>query len=61
LGQIRAVHNAVARDIGLHVELWFGRRRTQTLAWVRSAGAAGLVIDDIDLVAELLSDASRRS
>ena len=61
LGQIRTVHDSVARDIGLHVELWFDRRRSQTLALVRSAGAADLVFDDIDLVAELLREASRRS
>ncbi|EWT06387.1 prevent-host-death protein [Intrasporangium chromatireducens Q5-1] len=61
LEQIRAVDDAVARDIAEHVGLWFARRRTQALEWVRNAGGADLVIDDIDLVAELLSDASRRS
>lgn len=61
LQQIRAVDDSVARDIAVHVELWFGTRRTQALEWVRRAGGAGLVIDDIDLVHELLSGASRRT
>lgn len=61
LEQIRAVDNAIADDIAVHVDLWFARRRAQALEWVHNAGGADLVIDDIDLVAELLSDASRRS
>jgi hypothetical protein len=61
LAQIRAVDAAMAHDIALHVDLWFVRRRRETLRWVRNAAGADVTLDDLDLVAELLSDAAPRA
>lgn len=60
LAQIRAVDAAVAYDIGLHVDLWFVRRRQETLDWIRKAAGADVTLDDLDLVAELLNAAAQR-
>ena len=58
--QIGDVADAVASDIGLHVNLWFERRRRETLRLVHTVGGSEFSLDDIDLVAELLADAARR-
>ncbi|GAA4606170.1 hypothetical protein GCM10023195_21940 [Actinoallomurus liliacearum] len=60
LAQIRAVDAAVAYDIALHVDLWFVRRRQETLHWIRNAAGADVTFDDLDLVAELLNAAAQR-
>ncbi|WP_345429144.1 hypothetical protein [Actinoallomurus vinaceus] len=60
LAQIRAVDAAVAYDIALHVDLWFVRRRPETLHWIRNAAGADVTLDDLDLVAELLNAAAQR-
>lgn len=60
LSQMGAVDVAVARDIGLHLDLWFLRRRQQSLRWIHSAGGGDLTLDDLDLVAELLNASVRR-
>jgi hypothetical protein len=60
LAQIRAVDAAVAYDIALHVDLWFVRRRQETLHWIRNAAGADVTLDDLDLVAELLNAAAQR-
>jgi len=60
LSQIGSVDAAVARDIALHVDLWFVRRRERALHWIHAAGGRDLTSDDLDLVAELLNDAAHR-
>lgn len=47
----------MGRDITLHVNLWFGDRRTQSFRWIQSAGGAEVGLDDLNLVRELLSAA----
>lgn len=61
LAQISAADDGMARDIAIHVDLWFVRRRDQTLQRVRAAGGTDQAVDDLDLVAELLMAASDRA
>ncbi len=58
--QIGSVDAAMARDIALHVDLWFVRQQRQSLQWIRRAGGGEITGDDLDLVAELLSAAAER-
>ncbi|MCZ4640306.1 MULTISPECIES: nucleotidyl transferase AbiEii/AbiGii toxin family protein [Rhodococcus] len=58
MAQISSVDIAVARDIALHVNLWFKERREQSLQRIRAAGDRDIAADDFDLVAELLTDAT---
>jgi hypothetical protein len=60
LGQIGAVAAPMAADIALHVDLWFVRRRTQSLRWIQGVGGDEVTLDDLELVAELLLAASTR-
>ncbi len=60
LAQISGVDVSIARDIALHVDLWFVRKRQQALQWIRGAGGDDVVSDDLDLVAELLNAAAQR-
>jgi hypothetical protein len=61
LAQISAADAGMARDIAIHVDLWFVRRRGQTLQRVRATGGTDQAVDDLDLVAELLMAASDRA
>lgn len=60
LSQIGSVDAAVARDIALHVDLWFVRKRRQSLRWIHNADGVEVTRDDLDLVAELLNAAAQR-
>jgi len=60
LSQIGDVDDAVAADIKQHVEHWFVTRRAQSLRWVHKAQGEDVVEDDLNLVAELLTDAATR-
>jgi hypothetical protein len=60
LAEIAAVNATVAQDIALHVDLWFVRRRAQSLRWILAVSADDLALDDLDLVAELVATAARR-
>lgn len=60
LAQIAGVASSVARDLALHVDLWFVQRRQQALQWIRSAGGGDVTGDDLELVADLLGAAARR-
>ena len=60
LAQIGQVAGWIAADIALHVDLWFARRRAETIELIRAAGGSDVVLDDLDLVAELLLAAARR-
>lgn len=61
LQQISTVAANVARDIGLHVDLWFDRNRQQALRWIHNAGGRDITLDDLDLVADLLRSSSHRT
>ncbi len=61
LAQISAVHPDIARDITLHVDLWFRRRRQQARQWITQAGGTDVTPDDLDLVTELLENAAHRT
>lgn len=50
----------VSADVALHVDLWFVRRRAQSLRALRQSGDADISMDDLDLVADLLLGACRR-
>jgi hypothetical protein len=54
LDQISRVDPSIASDIALHVDLWFVRKRDQTLRWINSVGGVDIAPDDVDLVSELL-------
>lgn len=58
--QISGVPDAVARDIAMHVDLWFVRRQQQALRWIRNAGGNDVSADDLDLVADLLQSGALR-
>lgn len=58
--QISGVADPVAKDIAMHVDLWFVRRRPQALQWIRGVGGGDVSADDLDLVAELLAAATER-
>ena len=60
LAQVGAVDMAVAADIARHVDLWFVRRRDQSLRWVQAVNGDTVTADDLDLVAELLLHACER-
>jgi hypothetical protein len=60
LAQIADVDAAIAGDMALHVDLWFVRRRQQSLQCIRSAGGGDIAEDDLALVAELLLGATAR-
>lgn len=60
LSQIGTVDPAIARDIAIHVDLWFVQNRAQSLQWIRNAGGRDITRDDLDLVAELLNDVAQR-
>lgn len=60
LSQLAGVDGALAHDIALHVDLWFVRKRQQTLRWIHSAGGNDSTVDDLDLVAELLTSTTER-
>jgi len=60
LQQIATCADEMAGDIGLHADLWLVRRRSETIRRLEAAGGVDVDGDDIDLVAELLSEAARR-
>jgi hypothetical protein len=60
LQQIAEVDDSVARDIHLHVGLWFERNRQQSLRWIHNAGGRDINVDDLDLVADLLKSSAER-
>lgn len=60
LDQIRTCDQTMASDIATHVDLWLVRRRTDALRWIHRAAGSDLTLDDIDLTAELLLQASTR-
>lgn len=60
VAQIEAVDASVARDILLHVGHWFVKERSTALERVHASGGRDLTIDDLDLVADLLSHAAAR-
>lgn len=60
LSQLSNVDAEMARDIALHVDLWFVRKRQQALRWIHSVGSDDVTADDLDLVAELLTAAAQR-
>lgn len=60
LEQIRGCPVAMAQDITTHIEHWFGNRRTETLRAIRATGGTDISGDDLDLVAELLTEAAER-
>lgn len=60
LRQIAEVADHVARDISLHVDLWFVRNRQQALRWIHKAGGVEITLDDLDLAADLLRASARR-
>ncbi|TCP56307.1 hypothetical protein EV191_101248 [Tamaricihabitans halophyticus] len=61
LEQIAGLPADTANDVALHVDLWFVRKRTDTLRRIRNAGGTDITNDDLDLVAELLLSAARRA
>lgn len=60
LQQIGNAESAIARDIALHVDLWFVRKRSQALRWIHASGGQDVTEDDLELVAELLTAAASR-
>lgn len=60
LDQISRLDAPIAQDIAVHVDKWFVRDRATTLQLVRRVGGDDLLIDDLTLVAELLSTAAGR-
>jgi hypothetical protein len=60
LAQISTVDANVATDIAVHIELWFKRRRDDSLDWIHAAGGQEIIADDLDLVADLLGTAAAR-
>jgi hypothetical protein len=60
LAQIGQVAESIAADIALHVDLWFVRRRLDTIELMHAAGGRDVVLDHLDLVGELLRGAARR-
>jgi len=61
LTQLAGVEAGVAHDVTAHVDLWFVQRRQQTVRWIRDVGGDDVTIEDLELVAELLTEAARRS
>jgi hypothetical protein len=61
LTQIASLSGSVARDLALHIDLWFVQRRQQALQWIRDAGGGDVTADDLELVADLLGAAAQRS
>ncbi|SUF08975.1 Uncharacterised protein [Rhodococcus gordoniae] len=60
LAQLHTVDPAIAHDIALHIDLWFTRKRTHSLHRIHTAGGHDITTDDLDLVTELLTDATHR-
>jgi hypothetical protein len=60
LSQIGSVEDGITRDIASHVDLWLVRKKHQALRWIRGTGDRSVVVDDLDLVAELLHAACER-
>ncbi len=60
LAQIGHVDVGVARDMAMHVDLWFKRNRRQSIRWIRDSGGDEVTVEDLDLVAELLLAACER-
>lgn len=61
LTQIASLSDSVARDLALHIDLWFVQRRQQALQWIRDAGGGDVTVDDLELVADLLGAAAQGS
>lgn len=61
LQQIVGVADNVARDIYLHVDLWFDRNRQHALRWIHNAGGQDITLDDLDLIADLLRSSAHRA
>ncbi|UTT51048.1 hypothetical protein [Rhodococcus gordoniae] len=60
LAQLHTVDPAIAHDIALHIDLWFTLKRTHSLHCIHTAGGHDITVDDLDLVTELLTDATHR-
>jgi len=60
LAQVGAVADDIARDIAMHVDLWFVRRRDEALNLIRDVGGDDVGANDLDLIADLLGAASQR-
>ncbi|MGB7234475.1 MAG: prevent-host-death protein [Rhodococcus sp. (in: high G+C Gram-positive bacteria)] len=60
LEQISSVEQAVAQDIWIHIDLWLIQRRDKALRWIHAVGGQDITIDDLELVAEMLTDATHR-
>lgn len=60
LSQIGAVPAPMAADIALHSDLWFVRRRAESLRWIHGVGGSEVAMDDLELIAELLRAACTR-
>lgn len=60
LDQISGCSTRMALDIGEHVGLWFGRKKFETLRAIRATGGDDIGIEELELVAELLMEASAR-
>lgn len=61
LDQIGECEPRMAADIGRHVDLWLVQHRRRSTRWIQASGGADLSVDEVDLTAELLLDASSRS
>ncbi|AMY54944.1 hypothetical protein [Rhodococcoides fascians] len=44
----------------IHIDLWLTERRDKALRWIHSVGGQDITIDDLELVAEMLTDAAQR-
>lgn len=60
LAAIEAVDSSVADDMSVHVDLWFSRKRRQSLSWMRQVAGGTVSEDEFDLVGELLTAATSR-
>lgn len=60
IDQIATIDHAVAQDISIHVHLWLTERRNKTLKSIHAVGGNDITTDDLELVAEILTDAARR-
>lgn len=60
MGQIASCDAGVAEDLGFHVRKWLVRDRREAVRLLARSGGADLVLDDVDLVAELLLGAVER-
>ncbi|MEH3076874.1 MAG: nucleotidyl transferase AbiEii/AbiGii toxin family protein [Quadrisphaera sp.] len=60
LNQLTSIDAAMAADVAAHVRLWLVKHRADALRWMRQTGTDDITLDDVDLVAELLLNATRR-